>query len=494
MSGWLVVAGCTVSNPWFELAGASETTAGATAAETGTMTGAGPGAETLQPTTQGPGGSTDEPVSAGGTMTGVSSGPVTATEAATITTGPELTGTGTSTGEGETGALPDMGVSLCGNEVVDTGENCDDGNTLAGDGCENNCKFMFEATPLLLLEGAFDLAAADLDIDGMLDMVVSYVTPDMNDPEYTLLLNMGAGSFLAMPKEEAGWIGASRVLVGQLAGDGRPDLLFVAAGTGKLRILENKSVKGQLNFVPTDPVQIGNIAAVADATLVALDGDDYDDLLLVIGEKMSVRLANGMGGLLGGVPYASPLPTPVAVIAGPLIKGDTNNHVGLVHDDLGDDMSGFLNNGAGVLSKKADTQKHCPDGATSARVGDADGGGPIDVVVGCKGGQVVLVGNDGKAPYERKIEAPAPGINSVGTIDLYGGDEFADVYATSAAGKAVVVGVAADKAFVATHVEALSAAPTASAVGDYDGDGAPDLMVVMPKPAQLLLLRNQTRD
>lgn len=491
MAGWLVVAGCTVGNPWFELAGASGTTA-----ETGTPTGAGPGAETVtvQPTTQGSGVSTDEPVSTG-VMTSVSSGPVTATEAVTITTGPELTGTGTSAGTDETGALPDMGVSLCGNGVTDPGEDCDDSNTLPGDGCENNCKFMFQAlSPINVAQGVFDLAAADLDGDGLDDMVATYVTPDPNDAEFLLILNMGGGIFLITPKVELGWVGASRVLVGQLVGDARPDLLVVAAGTGKLRILENESVQGQLVFTPTNAIQVNNLAAVTDAALARLDGDGLDDLLLLVGEKLSVRLNDGVGGMGPPAAYPSPLAMPVAVFAGPLVKGDAKHHVGLVHATVGNDMSNFLNDGNGVLTKQNPQQERCGDGATTARVGDVDSGGPIDVVVGCKGGQLVVVGHDGLAPYERTVEAVVPTIVGAGAIDLYGGDEFADVYGVSAIGKAVVVGIASGKGFAKPYVENLEAGPTAAAVGDVDGDGAPDVMVVLAKLGQILLLRNQTRD
>jgi cysteine-rich repeat protein len=38
----------------------------------------------------------------------------------------------------------DVPVARCGNRVVEAGEQCDDGNTMAGDGCENNCRFSCE--------------------------------------------------------------------------------------------------------------------------------------------------------------------------------------------------------------------------------------------------------------------------------------------------------------------------------------------------------------
>src|SRR5438309_5057450 len=42
------------------------------------------------------------------------------------------------TGGGSFDAAPDAG-SPCGNSVLDTGEQCDDGNGSAGDGCDATC-------------------------------------------------------------------------------------------------------------------------------------------------------------------------------------------------------------------------------------------------------------------------------------------------------------------------------------------------------------------
>ncbi len=41
--------------------------------------------------------------------------------------------------DGGAGCNPDCTLAVCGNGVVDAGEACDDGNLVSGDGCQSNC-------------------------------------------------------------------------------------------------------------------------------------------------------------------------------------------------------------------------------------------------------------------------------------------------------------------------------------------------------------------
>ncbi len=54
-------------------------------------------------------------------------------------------------------------VSLCGNGTIDTGEECDDGNTKSGDGCSSTCKIEVAGQNVLISEIMYDANAGSPD-------------------------------------------------------------------------------------------------------------------------------------------------------------------------------------------------------------------------------------------------------------------------------------------------------------------------------------------
>ncbi len=386
---------------------------------------------------------------------------------------------------------PDMGAAVCGNGVLDEGEACEDGNAAPGDGCEANCKHMFgHPESVEVGSGMVHIAAADLDGDQLTDLVVSHVTLGVFDPDYSVLANQGGGQFAVTSSPAVGnVVGATRVLVGQMVGDDKPDLILVAAISGTPLLLQNM---GKFEFKLIFALNGQPPGGVTDATLADLNGDGFGDLVVITPEKMFVHINNTMGGFKVPVVYPLDVKTPVGVTTGAVIKGDDLADVVVVFAGGAPDTARYLNE-LDSLAVEA-TMDHCPEGATAVRAGDADSAGPEDAVVGCANGQLTLTGHDGLAAYTRVVMAGLPTIASVGVLDLYGGDEAKDVFGTSPDGKAVLVGVQQGKKVVASYVEMLDDGPTASAVLDFDGDGAPDIAVVLPKSGKVGLLRNQTRD
>lgn len=454
----------------------------------GETTAAVTGSETVSgtvPTTQGPGESTDSSATTA-TMTG-STGPLTATESGTTTA------TSESSGLAETGVPePDMGAAVvCGDGKTTAGEECDDGNLQPGDACEANCKHMFgHPESVEVGPGMVHIAAADLDGDQLTDLVVSHVTPGVLDPDYSVLANQGGGKFAVTSSLAVGnVVGATRVLVGQLVGDDKPDLILVAAISGTPLLLQNM---GKFEFKLTFALNGQPLGVVTDATLADLNGDGFADLVVITPEQMFVHINNKMGGFKVPVVYGLGVKLPAGVTTGPVIKGDDLADVVVVFAGGAPDTARYLNK-PDSLALEA-TMDHCPDGATAVRAGDADSAGPQDAVIGCANGQLTLAGHDGLAAYTRVVSAGLPAIASVGVLDLYGGDEVNDVFGTSPNGKAVLVGVQQGKKVVANYKEDLDEGPTASAVLDFDGDGAPDIAVVFPQSGKVGLLRNQTRD
>ena len=78
-------------------------------------------------------------------------------------------------------------LSVCGDEIIDLGEDCDDGNTFGGDGCAQNCTD--ETTRMFLLDpnmsGAttqFSLSAVELGMSGSLKFIMGGPSEDGTIP------------------------------------------------------------------------------------------------------------------------------------------------------------------------------------------------------------------------------------------------------------------------------------------------------------------------
>ncbi len=125
---------------------------------------------------------------------------------------------------------------VCGDGVLNPGEECDDGNLLDGDGCDSSCLESFDMVvqpPLYTYPGEHprDAASADLNNDGIKDLLVSNV---ISAYLYTYLINPD-GSQTPAGRYELGtntiWID-----VGELNGDHFVDVVTADCVTDQLYI------------------------------------------------------------------------------------------------------------------------------------------------------------------------------------------------------------------------------------------------------------------
>jgi cysteine-rich repeat protein len=468
----LLSGGCSVDNPWFGLASQGETTMATTDDDSG--------ATTLLPTTD-----PSATMTANGPGSG-SSGVLTATASATGDVSTTMNGA-------ETGLpLPDLGV-LCGNNMVEGKEQCDDGNDVPADGCEHNCRPMFEVIEIPGLKNPRDLAVADFNGDGKVDLVVAHQGTMDIDAEYTILINKGGGEFVLEPRDVPLLKNAQRVLVGQLTGDARPDLLLINA-LGQVQVLENLCDGDLVEFEPQIGFMAPSLVGGRGSKLADLNNDGLDDLLLLTNLGKLYTYVRTGGAFMPPSVYLLDLPEPVAVAAGELILGFAGPHVVVAHAVAGQQLSPLINNGNGSLTKQPLLLSHC-ESATAAAVaiGDGDQIGSNDLVVACASGRVTLAGADGEGEFFYALEAPVEQFVDAGTLDIYGVDTRSDVYGVSATDSAVVIWVQTGKDFLPAHQEVLSSKPTTAVVVDIDADGASDLAVLLPEAFKVGLLLNQTQ-
>jgi FG-GAP-like repeat/FG-GAP repeat len=340
--------------------------------------------------------------------------------------------------------------------------------------------------------GPSAVTLADLNGDGVLDLAVA----NAGSNKVSVLLGNGDGTFQAAKSFAAGPSPPSSVAAGDFNGDGIVDLVVAnslnSSGQGG-------SVAVLLGNGDGTFQEAVNYAAGVSANFVAVgdfNGDGKADLAVTNagqqgnGNNVSVLLGKGDGTFQAAPTFsAGTLPSGVAV-------GDFNG------DGISDlavaNLGGFavgtgqgsvsilLGNGDGSFRATAeyDLGRNC----VSVAVADFNGDGISDLVV-CNWGSntvSVLLGN-GDGTFQPAIAYPAgeyplnasvADINGDGIPDLIVVNEGDPFNNGQGAGVAVLLGHG-DGTFQAAKKYALMPYVASVAVGDFNHDGIPDLVVTM---------------
>ena len=254
-----LTTGCAVDNPFFMVESGSPAATEAGTSMTGTSGTTGTSGVNVSETDS-------APTTAGDVTGGASS--TTGDSGATDTSTTAETG-GTTTGAVETeGGGESTGGAVCGDGTQDDGEVCDDGNEAPADGCESNCRELFVAVTSSLVKLPQDLAVADMDDDGVMDLIVGHGSAQVGDPDLSVGLGDGDGTFDWKNFATTSLPGVSWVLVGQFVGGDLPDIILVPGnGTSTLTLWENASKPGQLDLVARMAVTGPNASFIGARTV-----------------------------------------------------------------------------------------------------------------------------------------------------------------------------------------------------------------------------------
>jgi PKD repeat protein len=316
------------------------------------------------------------------------------------------------------------------------------------------------------------VAIADVSGDGKPDLVTAnqgtgYASDYLSG--VSVLLGNGNGTFAAKADYGTGG-GSASVAVGDVSGDGKPDLA-VAAGNGVSILLGN----GNGTFGAAG-VDFGTGSSPISVAIGDVSGDGRPDLAVAnnFSSTVSVLLGNGDGTFRAKVDYGTGN-SPRSVAMGD-VNGDGKPDLAVANDGS-NTVSVLLGNGDGTFRSKVDygtgSQPY------SVAMGDANGDGKPDLVAANISSSTVsvLLGN-GDGTFGAKVDyvtGSQPISLAVG--DVSGGGALDLVTANYGSNNVSVLLGNGDGTFGAKVDYGTEVSPYSVAIGDVSGDGKPDLAV-----------------
>jgi uncharacterized protein (TIGR03437 family) len=342
-------------------------------------------------------------------------------------------------------------------------------------------------TPLIVTSASLAfVAAGDFNKDGKIDIALT----DGNAGDVFIYLNQGNGTFSAPVGYSIGYE-PDAFWVEDFDGDGNLDLVF-AAGHPDALTPEQYSEVIDVLFGNGDGTFVGaaTYPVVGDAGAVAVAADFNGDGIPDIATATSILFGKGNGA------FATPTPLPLGAggtTISPLFiaEGDVNGDG--KPDLVVTDQSGFiyvlLNNGNGTFASPVGTSSSSP-GAAAIVLGDFNNDKKLDIAVTIPGSNniSILLGNgDGTFQAPKNIPVgsnptalAAADLNGDGNLDLAVVNSGTAFNASDPGGLTILLGNGSGGFQASSYTAGFN--PGSVSVGDFNGDGKPDLVVTAEAP------------
>lgn len=331
----------------------------------------------------------------------------------------------------------------------------------------------FDLAPAIPLtsdaEYAVDILASDLNGDGHPEVYVASLTND----DVTLIPNLGGGVFGEEVELFSEPIELAAATSADMDGDSDPDLLFCDASADLIGLFENL---GDGSFGAREVIAT-QIANPTDLTASDLDGDGDLDLLVSLLAGVAIWIENLGSGQLGAPqPLASGLTTSTFCLSSDL---DADGTPEVVVGAAGG-IAVVANLGAGLFGPTQFLSAPISI-ADRGRAADVDGDGDLDLLVsaGMEGtlGWFENLSAASFAPYQDLIVG-LPSIDSFGAADLDGDGDVDLIYASDADKQVAWHPNQGDATFGPKLVlEQADSSLLACETGDLDGDGDPEILM-----------------
>ncbi|WP_298354043.1 FG-GAP-like repeat-containing protein [Runella sp.] len=291
------------------------------------------------------------------------------------------------------------------------------------------------------------------------------------------------------------------VSIGDIDGDGKPDLAVANSGSNTVSILRNTSTSGTVSFATKVDFTTGS--SPVSVSIGDIDGDGKPDLAVVNGVDNSVSVLCNTS-TSGTVSFASKADFttgtgPTSVVIGD-IDGDGKPDLAVTNG--GSNNVSILRNtsSSGAISFATKVDFFAASNPTSVAIGDIDGNGKADLAVTQgDGGDVAVLRNtstSGTISFATRIVlGGGPGNYSVaiGDIDGDGKPDLAIANLLFAGGGVSLFRNTSTSGTIsfAGRVDFVSGKfPKSITMGDIDGDGKPDLAVANSTTNTVSVFRN----
>ncbi len=354
------------------------------------------------------------------------------------------------------------------------------------DGC--NGIYRTQSTP-------FVCRAADLNGDGRPELLSINAGASSVSVFPNISTAPGQGA-LGVAVNYSGMLTPRDVVVGDVTGDGVPDVVVAASAGDRVSVLPGLvNSKGQATGLFGAPVHL----AVGTSPYGVTTGDFNRDSIVDIAacnsasNTLSVMLGTGGGAFAPAVTIPC-LVNPQAIGAADL---DGDGDVDIVLGSAGTAGVQIVRNQTvigGSLSLITETA--IPGGGSGIaqlRIGDVSGDGRPDIVTASGGNNsIALLLADGAGGYTPQVLAfgPVPGGVAIGDVS---GDGIADIVGVTRSGTASRLGVLrglGGGSFAAPVFVSLPNTPGRIDLADIDQDGDLDAMVPMQTMASMLVINN----
>lgn len=345
--------------------------------------------------------------------------------------------------------------------------------------------------------GAVSVALADLNGDGLLDLIVgAQTTQSMNAVD--IFLGNGDGTFQAATSYSVADTVMS-VAVADVNGDNKPDLVVATLGGFSVFI-----ANGDGTFQPAMEFSLPSMGGISAVAVADLNRDGKPDIVISggarVGGTVGVLLGDGKGGFGPAKIYPSAGSGAIAVAVADMNRDGkldvvVDNLNGLPpNGDIGN-VAVLMGNGDGTLQDAA-TYESAGTNDASLAIADFNGDGFPDVAIvtqchtrGCFRWYVGVLLNGGNGALKKVKRYATGGVaaTSVAIADL-NGDGNPDILITNACDNnecdnselGVLLGHGDGTFATSPHYYGGNDGPISSslAVGDINRDGNPDVVLL----------------